>query len=233
MTTLNPNQKQCAVCHSSCSIMVLGSTSSFGAPDLDLRPAEMARSTIGYWVQRCHRCGYCAEDVEAGTPTLLWTIDGFEYQKQLRNPDYPELANEFLCQAQLEQFQGNLQEAIWSIIHAAWACDDAGQETQAVACRLRAAEQLVTFFLNPEITQDDAEGLLAVQVDLLRRAGHFEAAQTLLAERMESVRDETIREVLEFQGTLIAKMDLKIHTLDEVKELEESTKKRKKRRRLS
>lgn len=40
------------------------STSTWGYPDLDLRPSEMQRSSMFAWLQECPHCGYVARDIE-------------------------------------------------------------------------------------------------------------------------------------------------------------------------
>lgn len=53
MTTLYEAKAQCAVCGTESEYTGIGSTNSFGSPDLDTRPLKMKRSTIVDWIQRC------------------------------------------------------------------------------------------------------------------------------------------------------------------------------------
>ena len=56
--------RKCSVCGTVSEYMALASTNNLGGgPDLDLRPAEMMRSTMNVWLQRCPGCGYVSEDV--------------------------------------------------------------------------------------------------------------------------------------------------------------------------
>ena len=57
MTTIRQELVTCALCGEQTLVTQLDSTSSFGPPDLDVRPAEPARSSIFAWVQRCASCG--------------------------------------------------------------------------------------------------------------------------------------------------------------------------------
>ena len=64
MTTDMTIDIKCTVCAKTSPQTVLTSTSTFGYPDLDLRPSEMKRSTMFAWLQECPHCGYVAVDIE-------------------------------------------------------------------------------------------------------------------------------------------------------------------------
>ena len=63
MTRLLRQTKKCAICSNTHSYSVIGSTHRFGPCDLDMRPPEMQRSTMPYWVEECPFCGYVSADV--------------------------------------------------------------------------------------------------------------------------------------------------------------------------
>jgi hypothetical protein len=63
MTDIGEEIVTCAVCGRQTPQTILFSTSTFGAPDLDLRPPPMKRQTIEYWVQECPYCGYVASNI--------------------------------------------------------------------------------------------------------------------------------------------------------------------------
>ena len=63
MTTYSEQTVKCRLCNHSQTIYLLGSCSSFGAPDLDTRPAEMARSAIMSMLQVCPKCGFASFDI--------------------------------------------------------------------------------------------------------------------------------------------------------------------------
>ena len=63
MTTLFAKEQTCAVCGTTSTHHVLGSTNTMSPSDLDMRPAPMARWTLGGHVQCCLHCGYCAWDL--------------------------------------------------------------------------------------------------------------------------------------------------------------------------
>ena len=64
MSTFLQITQICAVCKHKSSATIVASTNAFGAPDLDMRPPEMRRSTMHFWVSTCPKCGYTASDIE-------------------------------------------------------------------------------------------------------------------------------------------------------------------------
>ncbi len=63
MTRIFEQEVECCVCQEKSKHMIIGSTNSFGSPDLDTRPPEMKRSTLSLWIQRCPSCGYSSPDL--------------------------------------------------------------------------------------------------------------------------------------------------------------------------
>ena len=79
---------------------MLGSTSTFGSPDLDLRPAEMQRSTMEVWLQVCPHCRYIAPAISQQVGDLSFVATA-EYGTTLDDRRFPELARRFLAYALL------------------------------------------------------------------------------------------------------------------------------------
>jgi len=77
--------------------MGIGSTNSFGAPDLDTRPPEMQRSTIYHWTQRCPSCGYCAADILKDTENIRELVQKTEYRNIVKNNEISETGASFLA----------------------------------------------------------------------------------------------------------------------------------------
>ena len=63
MTTIIEEEVTCAVCGMKQTVQEMGSTSSFGAMDLDTRPPPLRRSTMHLWVHECGECGYVAPEL--------------------------------------------------------------------------------------------------------------------------------------------------------------------------
>jgi len=213
MTTYEPQTVTCANCGQTSEHQVLASTNAFGSPDLDLRPPEMRRSTMRFWVQKCPHCGYIASDISELTGDVA-LVTSPAYTELLNNQRYPRLAAQFLAHAILLD-HSHPEQAVQSRLHAAWVCDDAEQLELARECRQRAAETLAA--RKPFEDSDHGVAQGAVLVDMLRRSEQFDQAlsecHALLS--MASAKD-FLRLVLEYQCRLISKRDNSVHTLVDV-----------------
>src|SRR6056297_1054156 len=207
MTTLHFEKLRCAVCGTEFEYTGIGSTSSFGLPDLDTRPPEMQRSTIFSWVQRCPECGYCSSDVQQAYPSAKQIIYCPEYIKQLNDENFYELANSFLCKAFIEDALGDYGVEAWTLIHAAWACDDDGNEVSARKCRVKALEIIARTIEHGQlfVVKDGLD--TAIKVDLMRRSGLITEAKELILEKSGSITDDIISQILAYQDALLAKGD--------------------------
>ena len=55
---------KCCICKTGNKVQFVYSTSILNGPDLDTRPAFMARYNIIYEVNICKNCGYCNMDLD-------------------------------------------------------------------------------------------------------------------------------------------------------------------------
>lgn len=219
MTTFYSEELECYVCGKTSTQTSVGSTNVFGSPDLDGRPPEMQRSTMGAWVQRCPSCGYCSADISEGKPGTRELVESDSYKNQLGDPGYPKLANMFLCFSILEEGAGNIVSVVQLQINASWACDDAGAGSSARECRLKAAAFLEQVRDSGMKMHPDEPGLdEAILVDLLRRAGQHEKARSRCREALEQGYTDTVGGVLEFENELITQQDVAPHTIAEALE---------------
>ena len=91
MTMIIPKTEKCAICGADVACTSLVSTNVFGSPDLDLRPPEMKRSTMPYWVQECTKCSYVSKKVtDESDVTIEWlksenyrTCDSISFSSEL------------------------------------------------------------------------------------------------------------------------------------------------------
>jgi hypothetical protein len=221
MTTLFQQEIPCANCGSVHEFMVMGSTTTFGSPDLDLRPAEMARYTMDQWVQHCPVCGYCAarldDDIE-GAGEVLETED---YQRFAWEAG-ESLGARFRCASLLYEGGGRRVEAAWAAHCEAWAHDDAGPQDRAAAARERTLALLEKAHQAGGHLGRDREGDGLIRVDLLRRLGRFEEARERVHRLLAGedpvagadLSDEA-RTLLTYQAELISAGDTAAHTTDE------------------
>jgi hypothetical protein len=218
MTTLYEQEVTCAICGNSDSYTFVGSTSVFGPPDLDTRPAMLARANLEWEIQRCKTCGYCTSDVSAEIPNAGEVARSEEYKRQLNDDERPRLAVSFLANALLNEHARDYAAAGWASLRAAWACDDAHNDPAARFCRVRAASnferasQLGQHFVEPPV----AGGLLLT--DVLRRAGEFERARERCSFTAEQTTEPFILSLLDFERRLIAEQNTDAHTVSEIDE---------------
>jgi hypothetical protein len=218
MTDLYSFENECSLCGVQSYQMIVSPIEPQGLPDLDTRPAEMVRSTLPCWVQRCPHCGYCATDIALDYPLADQTIRTEEYQRLLRKRSLPEKARQFLAWALIQVANDELGGAGWSALHAAWICDDDEKLPAASDCRRLALERFtaqrarqghVTGFEEPGVE----ELLLA---DLNRRTGSFAEANRWASAGMGRHPMEMVRRALRMEQDLAERKDRAAHSVQEL-----------------
>jgi hypothetical protein len=207
MTTIFESDETCAACGTTTKITAIGSTNTMGAPDLDTRPAEMARSTMPLWLHECPACGHIARDLSRAHAVVAEVVRTDAYRAQRRDPAYPELANQFLCATLILEKTWAAKGAFWNAMAAAWACDDAGNADAARRCRLKAIE---LWHASTEPVSDQPGGPALVLADLLRRTGQFDRLPPTPADA-----EPLVATLLDFERTLAARRDDRAHRVDE------------------
>ncbi len=161
MTTMAREKCKCAVCGAESEYRYTCSVTTYGEPDLDLRPAEDLRYTMDTWLQQCPECGYVSSEVsDATSVTKEWlgsekylTCDGISFES--------ELAEQFYKDYLITLEEQNTKDAFHSLIHAAWSCDDYYDEENAKLCRELAATLAPEVIKKLENTAYDFEQLKA------------------------------------------------------------------------
>ncbi|MDK2890737.1 MAG: hypothetical protein PWR21_1369 [Methanoculleus sp.] len=217
MTHLRYHNTTCAICKEACRFTIPEAAGSVGSRDLDTRPAEPLRSTIYAWVKRCPSCGYCSPDPGKAPEGAAEVVKLPRYRWQLDSRKFPNIANTFLCWSIIQEDLGFPAQAAWAALHAAWVCDDEGEDVPARVCRTRAADLLRRAWekgerLAPQPGTDEA--LLA---DLLRRAGRLREARAVVKETLEQNPQPVIADILRLQARLIAASDRSAHTVAEAR----------------
>jgi hypothetical protein len=196
MTTA-PNQPACPLCGTACRPPFQPPPAET-APDLDMRPGEPTRSTLPRWVQTCRGCGACAPDLARLPAAARPVIESDAYRAIPKGAAQPFLRWAMIAAATTEP-----DEAAQATLEAAWMLDDAGHD--ATALRRQAASLLAD-----PATMQDALRL----VDVLRRAGAFDAAQARVAALLARPGlDETDAAILAYQRDRIAARDAGRHLL--------------------
>ena len=215
MTTMFPEEVPCGNCGKNFTIQVLGSTNSFGSPDLDTRSAPMERYTINTWVNRCPHCGYCSRNITESTAKTKAIIEGDEYREQLSDKRFSDLVNDFLCEAILAREQPDSGNQFWALLSAAWACDDDANVKGANTCREMASEVALKCQADGAQYAPDAASEAALLVDILRRSGKFEEARKVINDSISAIDHDVVKAILVFQGQLMDRNDRACHTIDE------------------
>jgi hypothetical protein len=171
------------------------------APDLDRRPGEPTRSTIGQWLRVCAGCGAAAPDLAALDPVARAVVGSADYAAL--GAGKPAAARPFLCWSMIAAHIGNPDHAAEAMLQAAWTADDAGDAATARAWRLDAVA------LWGEPAAADEQRL----VDVLRRAGAFDRAATLAEALLARTPDPDAVSILRFQLGRIAAGDAGRHTI--------------------
>jgi hypothetical protein len=211
MTTIYTENCTCVLCGGTHEYKVLGSTNTFGSPDLDLRPPEMKRSTMPMWLQRCPDCGYCAGDISVATPNAADILKSDSYQQMLSGDTFPDLAKSFLLFALLNEDSDRWVSGL-ARLRAAWVCDDAKLDSQAFVCRNLAIDDMAVFV--PCEDTEESIGKGCVTIDMLRRTRRFDEATEMIDTLLAYSNTEGILEqVLQYERVLCEKEDAACRTV--------------------
>ena len=225
MTTLWSCEVKCACCGLEQTISVLGSTNELRPGDLDMRPGEMRRSTMEYWVQQCAGCGFVSSTLAESTETDREIVRSSAYVAELKSQARPPLANLFVCRAILDGVGGDLVGAGKCRLYAAWVCDDAERMDQARLQRLASLELFERArAAGRTITEDALGGDEMLLTDLARRVGEFERARRYCEAGLAlPAMPEFVQKILEFERALVLARDTACHSVGEVEKTFEKT----------
>lgn len=216
MTTTYGEKAICAVCGTGAMYDYLGSTNCMGAFDLDGRPAEMERSTMGFWIHICRKCLYVASKISDEVENAKEIVESKDYKAQLNQEGYPKLANLFLCQAMILKHAGLLERSVMACLHAVWVLDDHGLTDKAIECRKTVSYDIRQAASIGQPFTKDGFGE-AILVDILRRSEQFDDAGILCIEALAGEEgEELVLKILAFQLDLIEKKDAECYTMDDV-----------------
>lgn len=170
MTMIRDFEQKCSVCGKSSPQPVLLSTNTWGYPDLDMRPAEMRRSTMNTWIHECPHCGYVADNLEDEheLPEGFLKEDGY---LSCDGHDFKSsLSKMFYRRYLIAKCESDVMMCFVSLRNCAWKCDDSEDENASIIRRMALGyiDDLI------ENAGEDKNNLLVIKSDLLRRSGEFE-----------------------------------------------------------
>ena len=211
MSTLRKIMVRCAVCGKESEQTIMLSTNQFGASDLDLRPPNMMRSTMSWWIQECPHCGVVSSHIDQeDAVSVEWledeaykTCDGIRFGSSLAQRFYRHY---LICSSKYDR-----KGAYEAVLHAAWACDDAKEQTNAILCRQLALSLLDKLLKRPWVREE----LYIVKADLLRRMGEFDQLIETFSETKLS--NKLLNQIMKFQIARAKEQDDACYTVDDVK----------------
>lgn len=221
MTTTMNVPVVCGVCQATSEHETLASTNTMGYCDLDTRPAPMKRWTMACWIQRCPQCGHCAPDLSQPTPGAAEVVRSEAYGRKLASSGLPASAVPFVCAAHLAEAAGRSGQAGWSMIHAAWRCDDEGEAARDGARRCR--EWAIDLLSRPGASDEEEEEepdpenagtKELVLTDLARRAGRLDQARSFVSAARACGPGDVVAKILAYEERLIAAGDTACHTIE-------------------
>lgn len=230
---------RCGVCEKGNQVLVMKSTSRFGACDLDTRPPAMFPFTI--FLQHCEHCGYVAPKIADGNPELKDFVKS-EYYKTCDgiNP-ISETAKHYIQYALLQGYETvgtimwpdktketnsdkEFNKVFWGYLNAAWACDDAVKPNPSDSTRHKCMEDaercrrkcldLIDIIILAQKEQKNKETLLGIKADLLRRTGQFSRLEVEFEGK--SFEDPYVNQVVRFEIDRAKELDNKRYNMDHI-----------------
>lgn len=211
MTTVRKFDKKCAICTETSPQSIMTSTSTLGYPDLDLRPAEMQRSSMFAWLQECPHCGYVAGDIEQSQVKVsLDFLKSDEYLTCEGHDFKSDLAKRFYRHHLISKANNIHDSEFFSLLHCAWVCDD-NDDDLAVGIRKLALKSIDKVDAKND---DEMDNLKIIKADLLRRSLQFDE----LVEEFKDVffEDKIKNEIINFQLELAVKKDSACYSIEDV-----------------
>ena len=201
---------KCFVCNHESNQTVLASTNRFGSPDLDLRPPEMERSTMHWWIQECPYCGYVAPRIKDKTTVDKSFLESEEYIGCSNYEFKSSLAKQFYKQYLINAADKNHRSAFHSALRAAWCCDDAIDCELAIVCRKLALSEIDHFI---DENKKEKDTLLVMKSDLLRRSEMFD--EVIESYNPLDFKEELLQKIIEFQIKKSKEKDASCYRVDQ------------------
>ena len=201
-----PGEIACAVCQAESRQVTFRAGAPEQAPDLDLRPGEPLRSTIGNWLQQCPRCGYAAPDIRQARPSAARVVAAAPFRSLVNEATHPPLSRRFLAWAHVLEETGAMHEAAEVMLQAAWTADDLNRQDLAKLWRL---EAVALWRSGPGLDQEQQVRV----VDALRRAEAWDGAADAIEAMLAHDPPEAVLQVLALEGRLVDAGDARRHTV--------------------
>lgn len=199
----------CAVCGQTSQQPVISSTSTWGYPDLDLRPAEMQRSSMFAWLHECPHCGYVAHNLENELEVSTNLLKTDAYLTCEGNDFKSDLSRRFYKHYMISKAENDHGSEFLSLLHCAWTCDDNDDE---LAYEIRKLALQSIDKIDAE-SDEENNNLMLMKVDLLRRTGQFD--KVINDFKDVTLEDKLLNDIITFQIELAMNKDSECHTVDD------------------
>ena len=203
MTQIFPILITCPICEHEFEIYQLASTNQMGSPDLDLRPPEMARSTMDTWTHECPKCGYVASDFNQTPEITPEFVEKDEY-KSCDDLNFKSHQSEIFYRQYM--ISDDNEEKFYSLLHCAWACDDVNDEKNSLLMRNKCLDYID--FLK---ASDD---MMLVKADLMRRSNHFD--ELVKEYSTKSFENDIYNRICDFQIEKALKKDNGCYAIEDI-----------------
>lgn len=239
--TLYTHTEKCTVCGKESEFFFNAAAGAkyFGPAELDLK--RHVDETQRVDVHRCPSCGYCAKSLSERNKRAKKLMDTLQYRTITTEFMFYEHIMTLLCYAVFQEDAGDLREAGFATMQAAWGCDG-GKQAMAMAYRKKAAILLrkamdngqifgnkegdyykhrSVLYDRSDIKNDEATPGLGEEIitDLFRRAGEFDLALEVYNQGIKKAHEQggsqKVIAMLEFQKKLIEKADISAHLIIE------------------
>ena len=167
----------CVVCGHTGQFPSIGHWEAEGPWGLDGRPPEPLISHLELLLQTCPDCGYSADFVGLAAPGVAQIVRSDAYQALRLSGEISQGGLGFLLQAHIAESQGEIINAAWLHIHAAWQFERYGNDLRSQDHRLLAVDLLKRAALDNMDACESTGVVWLLCCDLLRRAGCLEEAR--------------------------------------------------------
>jgi hypothetical protein len=212
MTDFEENNVRCFCCTQTSRQPGLLGSNEFGSRDLDQRPAEMMRSTMGSWLQECPNCGYVSADLAKGDEHERCFVLTRKHAALRNGPHFSRLSARFLVRAASDAARGDFEQAFADTLCAAWDADDRDLDEVARALRKTA----ISYLAGRSFVSVDLRLKL---LDVHRRARNWAGATALAEQIMARKLEHPFSAIVGFQLGKINSRDDGCYTVSQASAL--------------
>jgi hypothetical protein len=168
-----------------------------------------------YWVQECPHRRYVAACIPRAEPGVheFMRSDRWKALRVSAPERSRSLSELFLVHSMIQEAIGNLEEAGFAALHAAWDADDRDDPAIAKSRRRSAADLFERAFAQGQIGSAEESTIRFILVDILRRAQCWDEAVKCCQQIDAAHLDPILQTTLRHQQHLCEARDAKCYDL--------------------